>query len=374
MKKKSKKICMITTSNLAFDTRILNEAEVLAKDHDLTILTRKYSQNGIFKKRPFKVFQIDYLKPPIFILRILASLFSLTKAAFNQNPDIFHAHDLDGLLCAFLPALLKRKILIYDSHELWSELYPFSHIKGIRWLIKPLEKIAMTKVSQGITVNESIAKFLAKKYHREFLVLRNCMPVERKRKRSLYLREQFKDKIIILHLGSTGEGRGAEQIFKAASLLPVDFAVVFVGANKREKELRGMIEKLGLEKKIFLIPAVSPEEIVSVASEADLGLVLTQNISLSYYYSLPNKLFQYIAAEVPVLASNFPEYRKNILQNGIGEIVDPSHFYLISQKIIEMVKLKNQKRYRQNLRGLVKRKYNWEIESKKLLSFYKTFV
>jgi len=342
------KICMVTTSFLDYDTRILKEAETLAKYYDLTILTKKYDRPIILKKSNFKIKRIKYFKFGIFLLNILSSFFSLTLAAFKENPDIYHAHDLDGLLCAYLPSLIKRRKLIYDSHELWSGLPNFSNLKGVRWLIPLLEKLLMTKVYQGITVNESIAEILEKKYNKPFLPIYNFSNIP-KGKKQFSLKKKYPNQKIILHLGKTSELRGQAQIDLATKFLPDHFKTVF-------------------------IKDIPPDDIVATINEADIGLALTQKSSLSYYYSLPNKLFQYIAAEVPVLGSNFPEIKKVILENQIGEVVDPSNPKLIAQKILEMMKSENQKKYRRNLKGLARKKYNWDEESKKLLLFYEDLI
>ena len=91
------------------------------------------------------------------------------KMAFKENPDIYHAHDLDGLLCAFPATLIKRKILIYDSHELWSDTFPFANLRGIRWLLPLLEKLLIWRVKAGITVNQSLSKYLSPKYGKKFI-------------------------------------------------------------------------------------------------------------------------------------------------------------------------------------------------------------
>jgi len=365
---------MLTTSELDHDTRILNEAYALAGDFDLTVLMRRYDKPGILKQTPFKVKKIGYLKIGMFRANIFSSFLSLTKAAFKENPDVYHAHDLDGLLCAFLPALFKRKILIYDSHELWSENYPFANLSGIQWLLKPLERFLMLKVKIGITVNSSIALALEKMYHKKFLPLYNFPLITRGAKAKVKLREKFSSKKIILHLGAADEGRGIEQMIEVASFLPSNCVLVFIGGGKIEEMMKEKIRMSHLEKKVFFFPSVPPGEIITTVEQADLGMALTQKVSKSYYYSLPNKLFQYLASETPILGSNFPEFKTVIVGNDIGEVTDPSRPKLIAQKIIEMLKAPKQKKYRRNLKGLAQKKYNWGIEAKKLLEFYRALI
>ena len=367
-----KSICMVTTSEIFHDTRIINEAATLAKKDEVTILARRYPGQKI-SKFPFKTKLISYLKMPLSQLNIFSSLLSLMKAAFKQNPDIYHAHDLDGLLCAFPAALLKGKILIYDSHELWSATFPFANLRGLQWLLPALEKALIWRVHSGITVNRSIADYLSKKYHKTFLSLYNY-PMSTKTRKTYSLRKKFPNKKIILHLGSADEGRGLEQIIKAAQYLPNSFIVVFLGGGKTEKLIKNEVDKLRLKDKIFFLPAVLPEEIIETIKEADLGLALTQKISLSYYYSLPNKIFQYLASGLPILGSNFPEFKKVIIANSIGETVDPSKPKLIARKIQKISMSEKQAFYRRHLAHPSQRLYNWNIEAKKLIKFYQSII
>jgi glycosyltransferase involved in cell wall biosynthesis len=375
MKKTRKKICMVTTSEIFHDSRILNEAKTLAKNYQVTILAKKYP-GQVRKKMPFSIKLIPYWRLPWFQLDIFSSFLSLIKAAFREKADIYHAHDLDGLLCAFAAALLKGKILIYDSHELWSATYPFANLRGLRFLLPPLEKILIWRVRAGLTVNQSLADYLSKKYHRHFLALYNAASLSEKRnptKIQLNLRQKFPGKKIILHLGAADEGRGMEEIIQAAQYLPEKFILVFVGGGKTENEAKNLALKLGL-KNIHFFPAVPPEEILPTIAQADLGLALTQKVSLSYYLSLPNKIFQYLAGGLPILGSNFPEFKKVIKAHGLGETVDPSRPKLIAKKIQAMLNPQKQKIYHQRLARAFQDHYNWDIEGQKLLKFYQSII
>ncbi len=360
---------MVTTSDIDYDSRILNEADSLSKNFKVIIFSRKYLHQNIIKSRYFQIKRIDYHRFGFFQLNIFSSFFSLIKAVFSEDPDVYHAHDLDGLLCAFPAALFKRKTLVYDSHEIWSGTYPFKNLRGIQWLLPLLEKILIWRIEKGVTVNSSIADYLTKKYHKNFIALYNTPKLVEKNKKYLNLNKKFPNKKIILHLGAADEGRGMEQIIEATKYLPKNYILVFMGGGKIENELKQIIKETDLRKRVIFLPAVPQEQIQETIKYADLGLALTEKVSLSYYLSLPNKIFQYIAAEVPILGSNFPEYKKIILREQIGRVVDPSRPKLIAQKITEMIKKDQQKKFHQNLEGLAKEKYNWNIEAKKLLKF-----
>lgn len=364
---------MLTTSEIFHDTRILNELDALSEQFEVKILAKKYPGQAANSKLPFKIKLISYRRFQASRWGIFSSFFALMRAAFRENPDIYHAHDLDGLLCCFLPALLKRKTLIYDSHELWSDTYPFGNLQGIQWVLPILEKILIWRVKAGITVNQSIASYLKKKYGKDFLCIYNTTKLEKQAKSELNLREEFPGKKIILHLGAADEGRGLEQMILAAKDFPKNMVLVFVGGGKIEQKIKELAKKANLSN-VFMFSAVAPAQIASTIAQADLGLALTEKISLSYYYSLPNKLFQYIAGETPILGSNFPEFKEIILKNKIGEVVDSAKPRLIAKKIKEMTKENKQKLYRKNLQGLAEEKYNWSLEATRLAKFYKSLL
>lgn len=358
---------MVTTSEIFYDTRILDEANTLAKKYQVTILAKKYDNQSITKRYPFKIKIIDYKIFKNSRINIFSAFWSLMIATFKEQPEIYHAHDLDGLLCTFLAAVSRRKKLIYDAHEVWSNTYPFSNLKGIRWVLAPLEKFLMMFVYKGITVNGSISRYLSNKYHKEFISIQNIPNLNRGNKR-ISLKKLYPDKKIILHLGAADEGRGLEQMVHTFKYLPKNYLLIFIGGGKTELDIKKMSQRLHLDCQIKFLPKILPDQIIDSIKEADLGLALTQKISLSYYLSLPNKIFQYILAELPILCSNFPEFKNIVLKENIGETVNPANPKEIAKQILKIIKNKNN--YQKNYKN-IQNKYTWGKESIKLLKFYK---
>lgn len=361
------KVCMITTSNLDYDTRILNEIDTLSANFDITIVTPGYNRKLEINKKFRSVVSLyrPYFKISKDLNRFL-NLFALIKAVKKENPDIIHAHDLPGLFCARLATIFKSKTIVYDSHELWSDLNLFGFWRVLRWPLRISERILISKVVAVITVNKSLARILEEKYHRPTIALYNY-PLLQKNKTSV---NTYNTKTkTILYVGAFRNGRGLYQIIKAAQILDDSYKFLFIGYGREENRIRAKIKKLSLENKIFVKPPLNFEQLLPVIKKASLCLCLIENTSQSYYYSSPNKLFQYIAAQVPILASNFPEYRQIVLKEKIGELVDVEP-EKIAQKISHMIKYKQQMLYRQNLKGLAQKRYNWTIEAPKLLDFY----
>ena len=363
-----KKICMVTTSNMDIDSRIQNEAEALSKDFEVTVLMRKYDLPITLKDTPYQIKRITYIKMWPFILNILSSFWALRRAVMKENPDFFHAHDLDGLLITAMVARKKKIPLIYDSHELWSENLANSQLKGVRWFFPILEKFLIKYSKYGITASQSYADQLKEKYQRDFFVVRNMPKLEGIKASSLNFHQMFPGEIVLLHVGQTGAARGADKLISMMQYLPENFTLVFLG-GKNSPAFENQIKSLELENRIHFIDAVPPIELVDAIKTADIGLVVTEGLSLSKYYSLPNKLMQYIAGEIPVLASDIPEHRRIIDAENIGKIGENDSKQL-AHAVLEMARPENLVKYKEQLRGLAKARYNWEEEGKRLISFY----
>lgn len=363
-----KKICMVTTSRLDIDSRIQNEAEALSCEYEVTVLTRQYNLPVTLKDTPYQVKRIPYTKMWPYALNILSSIWSLRAAAFKENPDFFHAHDLDGLLAVAAVARKKKIPLIYDSHELWSENLSNSQLKWIKWTIPTLEKYLIKFSQNGITASQSYSDELKKKYNRDFFVVANMPKMENTKKSNLDFHQMFPGETVLLHVGQTGAARGADKLIEMMKYLPTNFTLVFLG-GKEHQVMTDQIDKLHLNKRIHFVEAVPPIELVSAIKTADIGIVATEGLSLSKYYSLPNKLLQYMAAEIPVLASDIPEHRRIIDLEKIGELTenDPE---IMAQTIEKMAKPENLLKYQTNLKGLSAKRYNWETEGQKLVNFY----
>lgn len=358
---------MLTTSEITHDSRILNEATSLSKLYKVTVIAKKYP-NQKLNHYPFKLKLVEFRRFSSRLLTIFSSFFYLIRAALAESPDVFHGHDLDGILCSFPAVVRRRTILIYDSHEFWSDTYPFSNLKGIKWFLPILERMLIWKVKAGISVNWSLANLLSKKYAKKFVAVYNVGTSRINRKSPYKFIKMFPKQKIILHLGAADEGRGLEQMIIAAQILGEKYAFVFLGGGKTEKEMIKMKSDLKVSN-VYFLPSVAPEEIKSTISQADLALALTQPISKSYYYSLPNKIFQYIDAEVPILGSDFPEFKEVIAKNQIGEVVDSTKPKLFAKKIREMTKRSS--KYTDLMKSpALKKKYSWPEQEKILRKFY----
>lgn len=254
--------------------------------------------------------------------------------------DILHAHDQTMLN---MGALIKKMIpslpFIYDSHELFhswpinssnfeSKLLMIKSVLVRKHFIKR-EHRNSRYVDFLVTVNRSLAENLKEyfKFNKSITVIRNCPEFATSYNKSAILREKFnisKDKKILVFIGANIylNSLNMEQVFEEfKDRIDID-VVVISSFNDHSKQVMKYIESKGI-KNVHFHDKVKPEQINEYLSSADVGVVPTWNKSdLSYWYALDNKLFEYIQARIPVLATSQPEYINIIEKEKCGVCID----------------------------------------------------
>lgn len=297
------------------------------------------------------------------------------KLALSFKADVYHAHDLNTLLPAYLAAKKTGAKVVYDSHELYSERNTLLKEPAFfKWAIKKFEAFLIRRVNAVITVNESIAIELSNLYKIPVpFVIMNC-PIYRLGTRNNLLREMLGlngSQQVILYLGAITFNRGLEESITAMQKVNNGvLAVMGYGKPEYISVLKERASRLGVEEKVYFISPVPPHEVVKYAASADIGIVPIQNACKSYYYCSPNKLFESMMAGLPVAASDFPELRRVIEETNSGYLFNPSDPNSITKVLNDMIcddKTIEQMRHNA-LRYAYK--YSWEKESKKFLLIY----
>jgi glycosyltransferase involved in cell wall biosynthesis len=217
----------------------------------------------------------------------------------------------------FLRFFTKSKI-VYDAHELESDKNGQSKIYSFSTLI--LEKICIRFTDLLITVSPSIQDWYKSKFNiNNSILILNSPQIKKlnseENKNLLgekYFHDIFNieyDKLVFIYLGALMPGRGVELLLDAFSSDRINSHIVFMGFGI-QKDL--ILEKSKISQKIHFHEPVKHDQVVNYVNHANIGLCMLQNISLSDYYCLPNKLFEYVFSGVPVLASNFPDI-KNLI-------------------------------------------------------------
>jgi glycosyltransferase involved in cell wall biosynthesis len=266
---------------------------------------------------------------------------------------------MDTLLPNYLISKIKNIPLVFDSHEIYSEL-PSIQGRFSQKVWRRLEKFLIPRMKYFYTVSEGYADFFEKKYGILPEIITNAPNFYYQKNISLEKPE------IILYQGVIKEGRGLEFLLHALSLLP-EYQLWIIGYGTYEEKLKLLSYELNL-KNVRFLGQKTPDELKKLTQQASVGVSLEENLGLSYYYSLPNKLFDYIHSGVPIVGTYLPEIKSIIEQNQIGEVIlkhDPKE---IAEKI-RSVLIKGKDFYQDNLEKAAK-KYSWENLEKKLLEIY----
>ncbi len=304
---------------------------------------------------------------------------AFVKAGIDSCADIIHAHDLNTLLPAVLVCDKTGAKLIYDSHELFVDRNTQEGaVQKIKWnLIEPLYIKKATKV---ITVSDSIAETLAERYQIEKpVVIRNVQEYKDYEKTDDLRKHQKLMKLpdsccIAIYAGRITFGRGIENLVEASQYLKDNAIILLMGGGNLayRKGIEDLIRNQSLPNKIFLIPPVKPDEVHKYLCGADIGLMPTENICLSYYYGAGNKLFHYLMAGLPTLVSDHPEKRKIIEKYEVGQYVNEESPMDIASAIQELADdIELRKRISNNAK-LAAKQLNWENETKKLMELYRS--
>ncbi|MCD4737060.1 MAG: glycosyltransferase [Bacteroidales bacterium] len=370
-----KKVLISVTNDLVTDQRVNKVClTLLEMGFEVKLVGRKKKDSLSIQKRAYqtKRMRLLWTKGPLFYAGFNIRLFCLLLVT---KFDLLVANDLDTLLANYLAHKIKRKPIVYDSHEYYTETPEVINRKFVRNTWLSIEKWIFPKLKDVITVSDSIASEYSKKYNIPVKVIRN-LPLKLKRtsgrnRNNLNLPDD--KKILILQGSGINIQRGAEELVEAMQFLD-GYLLLIVGGGDVIKILKEKSSELQLSDKIKFTGKVPFSELVDYTTNADLGITIDKDICLNYRYSLPNKIFDYIQAGIPVLASELVEVRKIIRQYDIGDFIqnhEPIHIADSIRRIFsDPVQLgtwkKNTKKAAEEL--------CWENEKIKLLEIYGKYV
>jgi glycosyltransferase involved in cell wall biosynthesis len=372
------------TVQTSFNSPILNEAQTLAeRGHLVTILAPEKDNRSQRQVLPenvhFRWINLATRRLPrgiiFWAIKYAEALLRAILAGLRETADLYEAHDVDALLPAWIVARLKRKKLLLNAHELWTERPQVPARPLWRWL----ERKLIPAADAVICPEENRAQILYQEYGaRTFpAVVANCglyRPIDRTTRLSDFLAAQGVTRArIVLYQGGLSASRCCEELIEAFALVSSGAVLVLMGrgAESYVKRLHLRIADHKLGRKVFLHSHVPLEEVMAYTASADIGVALYRNTGRNNYYCAPTKLDEYLMAGLPVIVSDFPGMRKLVGDNKIGLLVDPESPRLIAQAIDRLVS--DSKLYASISRQgnwFVENVYNWQNESQKLMGVY----
>jgi glycosyltransferase involved in cell wall biosynthesis len=372
-----KKVIVSVINDLSTDQRVHKVCTTLyTMGYDVTLVGRKQRKSLPLAKRDYKTKRMFLLfeKGPLFYAEYQKRLFWYL---LFHKADVLVSNDLDTLLPNYLISKLKHSNLVYDSHELFCEVPELQINPTKKRIWKYIERWIFPKLKYVFTVNNSIAKMYSDEYNVEVKVVRNIPLLANQTNFKKMSKEELgmstDKKIIVLQGAGINIDRGAEEAVQAMQY--VDTAVLLIiGSGDVITVLKQMTVDLKLNDRVKFIGKVPFEKLLQYTHHADLGLTLDKDTNINYRYSLPNKLFDYIHAGVPVLASNLIEIKKIIAEYDIGNCITSHNPRHIAEKINHILKdTATLQLWKKNTK-IATEKLNWEIEEQQLIMVYSDFL
>lgn len=357
-----KKIITSAFSNLYTDQRIEKICRTLHENgYEIELIGNDW--DGAEKmSRPYSFSRIQLISKSLktAYFEFNWKLYYELKKKADKN-TILHANDLDALLPNYLIAKKLNIPLVFDSHEIFSEM-PAIQGKMSQKLWRYLEKRIIPKIQYMITASRGYAKWFQKRYNVDPIVVQNAP-----KKLDFNLEIQENNPKIILYQGAINPFRGIDKAILAMHHLE-NVMLKIAGDGPRKKEYEELVIKENLQDKVQFLGKLLPEDLRKITITVDCGMSIEENGGESYFYSLPNKVLDCIQARVPLILSNLPEMQNIKNQFDIGEIIKDHQPENIAQSI-KLILDKGRKNYQPELEKAANI-LCWENEEVKLLQIF----
>lgn len=314
-----KRAIVSVINDLATDQRVHRHCLCLAdNDFQVQLVGRKLGSSAELDARTYAThrFNLPFERGPLFYATYNIRLFFFL---LFSKVDLLFSNDLDTLLPNYLVSKMKGVDLIYDSHEFFSEVPEIQNRPSVKRFWQRLESAILPRLKWMMTVNDSIAKCYKDAYNVVMRVHRN-LPMAQSSNGTVNCGElgvPVNFKMIVLQGAGINVARGAEEAVEAMRYIE-DAKLMIIGSGDVIDTLKKMAEDDGIKGKVIFKGKLPYEEMMKFTHCADLALSLDKDTNLNYRFSLPNKLFDYIQAGTPVLASDLPEVSKVINDHGVG--------------------------------------------------------
>jgi glycosyltransferase involved in cell wall biosynthesis len=364
------RIIISVTNDLIADQRVNRVAVTLSEAGANVLLVGCLQKNSPpLDKRIYKMHRMKIPFTKGFLFYASFNIWLFFYLIFNKADGLV-ANDLDSLPANYYASKLKRIPIIFDSHEYLPEVPEVIHRKRVQAVWLKIEKLMVPKINYCYTVCGSIANIYKEKYGIYFSLVRN-LPFK---KSNIHVNDlpalNPNGEKIIFYQGALNIGRGIELVMDSMKYLN-NTILVIAGKGVITKQLELKVRQDGLESKVKFLGRLPLNELHSFTIQAHLGFSLEENLGLNYYYALPNKLFDYIQAGIPVITSDFPEMAAIVNEYNIGQTTlerDPQKLAFIMNNMLTNEDLRIV--WKENLKKAADT-LCWENEKNVLLNVYK---
>jgi glycosyltransferase involved in cell wall biosynthesis len=369
------RVAFSVTNCICHDQRVLKIAETVKElNCDIIVIGRRSGDcckaNSVaFKTKRFRmIFRRGFLFYKFFNIRLFFFLL------FHKY-DLLVANDLDTLLPNFMVSKLKNLSLVYDSHEYFTGTPEIQDRPIVRWVWKTIEKSIFPGLKYVMTVSDSIALKYENEYGIRPATVRNC---SRSSDEILpFSKEELgidKDNLLLILQGTgLNVDRGGEELIEAIGKTEKSSLLV-VGSGDLLDLLKSKVADQNLSDRIKFFPKMPWDRLMRFTKSADAGVSLDKNTNINYRFSLPNKLFDYISAGIPVIAGELPEISKIVGENNCGIILAEVSSEGIAEAIRELTEKPDLISQLKKNAVLASESINWNKESLKVVEFYSSVL
>jgi len=323
--RKTTRAFVAVTNDLYTDQRVDKVCKFLIEQgYDVVLIGRKRRNSLKLPERTYKTHRMSlfFEKKAFFYAEYNIRLFFFL---LFRRANLILANDLDTLLACYVAHRFKPKTrLVYDSHEYFTEV-PELAGRRAKKVWETIEKFIFPKLENIYTVNDSIAQIYSKKYNKKIAVVRNISPLwnpefRLKTKKELSIPEN--KNIIIMQGAGINVNRGAEQAVEAMKYIEHS-CLIFVGNGDVVSKLKQYVKFYKLEEKVLFFGKQTYSEMMNFTQHATIGLSLDKGDNYNYEFSLPNKIFDYVQTQTPIVCTPRIEVKKIVETHKLGVIVDP---------------------------------------------------
>lgn len=376
-------ITMLVLNDVAYDGRVRFEASTLASAGWRVLVIGTQRANGTFSDHEthhgFDIHRVRYkrmgasLYQPWRLLRHSVQAIQIIRTLRKTPARAYHAHDLPALILLWLA---RRHTTVYDSHELYLFLTNNGRQRTLKQrLMMCFERHLAKHTDAVITVCDTMSRTLARWYGIQPIVVKNIKPpAVNDTQPSVDLRAVVgQGKRCIVHTGDiTEKGRALRELVAALPLLPDDTVLVLLGQGEAETALCELAASLGIRDRLFIVPPVQPEEVALTIQTADAAAVLLRPDSLHFRATLPNKLFEAVAAGLPVVASDSFPLKRIVKKYALGIVCSPQPAQ-IANAFNQLLEPERQKYFREQVRH-AQQALNPTVEAQKLCTLYQRLL
>jgi len=358
-----KQIVFTVTNDLNYDQRMIRICTSLARNGYSIILVGRKNRNSLpLQQQPFQQKRLHVFFQRKFFFYCEYN-FRLFFYLLFVRADAFCCIDLDTMLPVYFAGKLRKKKLVYDAHEYFSQQKEIVTRPKIYKVWNWIERNFVPRFRNGYTATQSITDEFAKKFQLNYATIRN-LPLAQTGEQPLN-----KSQKIILYQGAINEARGFEFLIPAMQM--VNAVLHIYGDGNFVPQLNKLIAVYNVESKVKFFDKLLPQQLKAITHQAYIGLNLVENTGLNQYYSLANKFFDYIQALVPQVTMDFPEYRKINERYQVALLIENLTEENIATSLNRLLDDKKLYAQLQHNCSKARAELNWENEEKNLWLFYK---